>query len=223
MAISLIVGNNTGSSNGSSVTTSAIDTSGANFIVVSVVHVFDTGGPLNDNKSNTWTALTDQGAGGFGSMQLFYCASPTVGSGHTFSWSSGFLPAIGVAAFSGVNTTPFDVENGTHAFGTTLQPGTITPNQNNSLVFTGYTARGGSGYSIDGGFTIIGTPIDGNDVSTSGSAIAYLIQTTAAAANPTWTIASGNEQGAAIAAFKPGGGGPPVVTPTTSTFMLTGI
>jgi hypothetical protein len=46
--------------------------------------------------------------------RLYYAANPTVGSGHTFSYTGASnFSSIFVAAFSGVATSsPFDKENG---------------------------------------------------------------------------------------------------------------
>lgn len=187
----------------SSVTTSAIDTTGATLLVVGIAK--DSGGTisLSDSKGNSWTALTATTQGSTRCI-LYYAANPTVGGSHTFSNTGAFnYSSICVAAFSGVaTTTPFDQENGAGASSTTLATGSVTPTEDNELVIT-HLAFSGSGLptSIDGGFT------ETNDVefgggNNYGSTMAYLIQTTAAAANPTWTRTNSNPMATRIATFK---------------------
>lgn len=201
----------TSASGNAGVTTSGIDTTGADLIVVSVSwYIVDTPiGSLtfSDSKSNTWTRLTDSTGGGVAANVLYYCQSPTVGSGHTFTTNGAYV-SVCVAAFSGSTSSPFDVQNGSGAAGGagTIQPGSITPTVDNELVMCGFCGGAGtSPVSIDGGFTkIVEEPVS----SSFGGAIAYLIQTTAAAANPTWTLsASGSSKATRIASFKAAAGG----------------
>lgn len=189
-------------------TTSAINTTGANLLVVSVSQFQGvTVGTLTDSKSNTWTALTAKLGASEAYNRIFYCASPTVGSGHTFTWDNGgsIFGALAVQAWSGANVAPFDVQNGAVAgTGTTIQPGSVTPNQNNSLVVTSVDpifAGGSSGYAIDGGFTISDSIASQSGIE--GLAMAYLVQTSAAAANPNWSWTGAAESAATIAVFKP--------------------
>jgi hypothetical protein len=55
--------------------------------------------------------------------------------------------------------------------------------------------------SIDSGFTILDSSPAG--AHTDGLGIAYLIQGTAAAVNPIWTVSSGAKLAVRIASFKP--------------------
>lgn len=182
--------------------TAAVNTTGADLIVVSVSEYSGTGAGLSDSKSNTWTALTQKsgGSGGNSKARIYYCAAPTVGSGHTFTWTGGSLESMEVIAVRGAHATPFDAEAGT-TNGT--QPGSITPSVNGCLVVCELSADTTATVpTINSGFTAIGAR--GYVVSQylqSGGA--YLIQSTAAAINPTWS-----DTGACvIAAFKPVGGG----------------
>src|SRR5207249_3237049 len=69
---------------------------------------------------------------------IWYVYAPTVGSGHTFTCSTGSAtyPAITVAAFAGAASSPFDVENGNGTQNTTASTGSITPTQDNDLIIT---------------------------------------------------------------------------------------
>lgn len=187
-------------------TVAAINTTGANILVVSVSqYKGSTIGTLSDSKSNTWTGLTAKIGASEAYNRLFYCASPTVGSGHTFTVSgTGIFGAVAVQAWSGANVAPFDVENGAiGASVTSLQTGSVTPSQNNSLIVTSVDPAGGSAttYAINSGFTITDS-IDSQS-GIEGLAMAYLVQTNAAAINPSWSWVGSSEPAAAIAVFKP--------------------
>lgn len=189
--------------------TSAVDTTGADLLVISTGSYLSAA-TVSDSKGNTWNSLTSY-AGGLAVVRTFYAVNPTVGSGHTFS-CSGSYPAIGMIAFSGATTTtPFDLENGSGgSSGTTNQSGAITPSENNSLVVGASSIwNGGDGNhisSIDGGFTLEVDVAKGG--ANFGIAMSYIIQTSAASANPTWTDSLSNDSWAdSIASFKSAGGG----------------
>lgn len=206
---SLIASANNGSGGADSITSDSVDTTGANLIVVSVGWYTGStsSGTLTDSKGNTWTALTPQSNNGGTPIknQLYYCYAPTVGSGHTFTWSGTFtFPAISVVAFDNIAASPFDGENGGNnggSAGSTVQTGSLTPSQANSLVITGlaHETNSGGSVSINGSFTIAASnPYGGQE----GNAIAYLILTSATAQNPTWDITNSSTLAATIAAFK---------------------
>src|SRR4051794_19191066 len=89
------------SSNGSF--TSAINTTGANLIVVSV-STQDSYATVSDSKGNNYTLLLSQVSNdGANRLLFYYCLNPTVGSGHTFSNNASYgVHDIVVQAFSGV-------------------------------------------------------------------------------------------------------------------------
>lgn len=195
-------------------TTGAIDTTGASFLVASVAwYSLGTGPTVTDSKSNTWSSLTTYSAAGIAN-RLWYCIPSSVGSGHTFTGTgSGSYSSMQVLAFSGQAVSPFDVENGATVGSTTIQPGSITPSEDNELVVVGlaHENNGGSAVSIDGGFTAYKSAYSGG--TSEGGGIAYLIQTTAAAANPTWNIGSSAVMAATIACFKAAAGASPKSNP----------
>lgn len=205
-----------GQANG--VTTDAIDTSGANLIVVSVSWYRQVGDPtISDNRGNTYTGLTQRGASNTNN-RLYYCASPTVGSGHTFtvSGTNTYAP-ISVVAASGAHATPFDVENGSAgASGTSRQPGSLTPSENGCLIVSGVTSSGSS-HSLDSGFTY-----SQNNYSVGvsmGGGCGYLIQGTAAGVNPTWSWTTSSYNAATIASFKPAAGGGGSIVPILQFYL----
>jgi hypothetical protein len=192
----------TGASTGA--TTAAVNTTGAGLIVLNIG--FDSGGSglaVSDSASNTWTPLTVRNNGTV-EEQLFYSASPTTSASHTFSVSgTNVYASITAAAFGGA-AAPFDLQSGN--VGSSNQPnaGSITPSQANELVIAG-VACSASVTSIDSSFII---PTNGTIANVGGQhagcGIAYLIQTTAAAANPNWLIGLSTNWAAEIAAFKAG-------------------
>lgn len=183
---------------GTNGTTDAIDTTGADLLVVHVGHGTGGDGTITDSKSNTWTALTTQG----GESTLWYCLNPTVGTGHTFTVTGGSFPSISVAAFSGECT--YDQESG----GTDNQPGAITPAANGALLISGFAHQQTSFgvVAVNSGFAIAAefTYSAGGRI---GSALAYFEQATAASIQPTWSngVAA---RGVSMASFLPAGGGP---------------
>lgn len=194
-------------------TTGSIDTTGASFLVLNVAWYDPGTAPtISDSKSNTWSALTKQTS--TGSSRLYYCASPSVGSGHTFSANgTGSYPSIQVLAFSGSHGTPFDQQNGAASAGATLATGSITPSEDNELVIAGLVHGDnlGGAVSIDGGFTAYKNAFSsGNNM---GGGIAYLIQTTATAANPSWSVTTSTQLAATIASFKASAAAPKYTPP----------
>lgn len=186
-------------------TTSSINTTGANFVVVVLASYGAVAVPtLTDSKGNTWTQIrTDVGAS-FSRDTIFFCFSPTVGSGHTFtSTLTGSFSSVFVGSFSGVVTSPVDQQS---AFGalvavSTIQPGSITPSSNNYLVITSNSNSSGFSSSVNLGFTLIGSQIFTGGTAFGGG-LAYLIQTTATAENPTWTLGGPANAVANIVSFK---------------------
>jgi hypothetical protein len=220
MAIALVAKTAAGSANGNDVTTSSIDTTGATLLLICYTST-DTGSATpTDSKSNTWNALTDEVVGGGERTVWFWSVPTTVGSGHTVSVTdNGKRPSLAFYAFSGTHaSSPFDAENaGGNNFGSTVQPGSVTPGQDDSLIVQGISFNVDGTLAINGGYTHAGDGTDyvsNNGTTRMGLAAAYLIQTTATATNPTWTHTPGSSSVAAVGAvFKPAGGAEPVLNP----------
>lgn len=187
--ISFINGAGGSTSDNNSAATTPVDTTGGNFLIVAVgvFSAVPTAAHLTDTYLNTWTPLTVQQNSNL-QANLFYCASATVGAGHVFTYSdAGTFPGIVGAAFSNVNAAPFDSQTGAN----TLATGPITPSQNGELVISMCTSQNtgaGNQPTACTGCTIIAiVPC----VSSRGVALAYVVQTTAAAVTPTWDQSSG--------------------------------
>jgi len=188
-------------------TSSAIDTTGANLLILALAdYALVTAGTVSDSKSNSWTGLTVQ-INAVQRIRLFYVINPIVGSGHTFTvTSTGGFPVWAVQAWSGAATTaPFDVQNGAanDTPGTTIATGSITPTQNDSLVVATMNSESPTTTSItvDSGMT--DSDMVASVAATAfGIEFSYKIQTASAAINPTFTTnATENNHAAVIASF----------------------
>ncbi len=201
MAIALIASANQASVNGSSATTGAINTTGANLLAVHVANYGGSGaGTLTDSKGNTWTPGTPQNGGNARSRWYYAAGSITVGSGHTFTITADFA-ALEVFAFSGADASPFDQESGNLVSGTSFQPGSLTPSDDDCLVVIGVAVTANETIAINGSFS---TPVTNafTPGQNLGGSASYWIQTTATAANPTWTFGNSLEASTTMIVFK---------------------
>src|SRR5262252_10214264 len=143
MAIALVASiQSTTAQNGG--TSGAIDTTGANLLVLSLGYY---GTPtVSDSKGNTWVPLTAHvGASGTGiGHRIYYAKNAVVGTGHTITVTgTNTWPVIAFYAFSGADTAaPFVAENGAQSASTglsgSLATGSVTPLANGSVVVSGY-------------------------------------------------------------------------------------
>jgi hypothetical protein len=206
-AIALIAHTTGRSTDSNGFTTGAIDTTGANFIIIGLATAV-TGGTISDSKGNTWHPLTEW-VGGAADRQFrfFYCQSCTVGSGHTFTVTgTGIFPLLLVEAFSGIAAaSSFDVQNGNGpgiCCGNSISTNSVTPSAANELVIAGLEYDVTDIPTIDSGFTITDTSPAG-PFGAQGGQMAYLIETTATAQNPTFSWSPDNSRGTTgIATFK---------------------
>ena len=189
-------------------TTAAMSTSGATLIVL-VASELVSGTPCtpSDSQTNTYTGLTAQANASETRVRLWYVAAPSTSGTHTFTCAgTNHYPTVTVMAFNGVAASPFDQQNGAQSDNgalTTLATGSVTPTEDNELVVTGIavgnSAFGGtptvSGYTVAEFMNYQG----GTAV---GGALAYVIQTTATATDPTWVWTNGGRPAAAVATFK---------------------
>lgn len=183
-----------GSLDSNGFTTGAIDTTGADLIVL-FIGTSSATYTVSDNKGNTYIPCT-QAVDAFSDRwgQFFYIRGPIVGSGHTFICAgTAIFPILAAIAYSGSATSPFDVENNANGgFGTSTQTGSVSPSVDNELVIAGLEWDGDlDALSIDSGFTKQQT-INDNTFGHNAGSIADLIQTAKGAVNPTWTWGAGN-------------------------------
>ena len=211
-AITFINSNSARSSDGNTVTSGAVSMSGANFCTISVSFAKSVVPTITDSTSATWNARTQYDTGSISNAVRIYYANLTGNASHTFTLTcTACFPSGEMLCFSGVKTsTPYDTENGTASTGvTSLQPGSITPSEDNTVVISGLSYSAASSPAIDSSFS---TPVtaDHRAAMNYGSSGAYKIQTTAAAVNPTWSSIASSDVAATQASFKsePAGSGP---------------
>ncbi len=204
-----LVNHGTASGNASSIATSGIDmvtTGPATLLVACSSQDYGIAGAMSDSCGNTWAA--SQNALGYG--YAYYapvagtsCGGAGVGTSQTFTLtnSSGSMSSLEVAGFANVTAgSPLDtgaggsggIQTAWHT-GSTIQPGSLTPSGPNELVIT-CTSSNAGGFdwpvTVSTGFT----PTDQVQYSSGnayGSALAYMVQSTATPVNPTWTYQSG--------------------------------
>jgi hypothetical protein len=116
---------------------------------------------------------------------LFYNSGPMTGSNHTFTSNGGGYGGyqeLTMAAFSGTFGGTPDINTGNSGGGSgTVQPAATsqTPAHNNEVIVTVVNCNAAVSPTINESFNIT------DDINTMG--MAYLVQTTAAAVNPTWS------------------------------------
>lgn len=195
MSFALIASTSASSGTGTGVSTTAINTTGANLIVVVLASSFNAGEAITDSVGNTFI-VADTRTSSLFTETIYYCYNPITSA--TYTVSSGAIantfPAIVVTAFSGSASSPLDQVTG----GTTNVAGPITPTLANELIITGYT----SNTTITPAATGIATVISRAMVSAFAIAVGlgYTIQTTATAVTATWT--SSTIQASSIVSFK---------------------
>jgi hypothetical protein len=232
-AITFVVGVSSGSPDTFTHTSGNVDTTGADTIVCYVAELESQGDTtFSDSKGNSWHAgaITERKDVATASLlgRMYYCNSCTVGSGHNFTvtdTSGGAKGALACAAFAGGHSSPLDQQNGNVDIdaGAANTTGGITPSENNTVTVTGlgYTPNAATITINTGeaGWTIAA----GTDASANhdGVSIAYKIQTTATATDPTWGYSTAEYAVTSIASFKQAGGGG--VVGTTRRGMLLGV
>lgn len=191
-----------GSSNGgSSVTSGTYNTTGASLILLAT-STFGSHPTPTDSKSNTWTLAKTVTASDSSQLSLWYCASPTTDAAQTFGVSgASTFPSVAALAFSGGAGGVTDQSNSAISSASSLQPGSITPTANAELIVSAFYFNVSATPTVNSSFS---TPLESNHLNGEclGLCFAYLIQTTAVAVNPTWTLGSANPNAAYIVSLK---------------------
>lgn len=203
-------------------TTGSIDTSGADTLFYQASWYFNSSPSIPvDSKGNTLIGLTQRvGPAGNLYSRLFYAKNATVGSSHTASFTPGGVnyPGIILAAFSGGHlTAPYNSDEVFAAPATVAsgQPGSLTPPENDCLVLTTWVTQTAADIpTINSGFTVLEAFGRGGSM---GDALASLIQTSAAAVNPTWSWVDSADSGTGFPmtqqSFKAAAGGGGITGP----------
>jgi hypothetical protein len=195
-----LLGHMTTNLNGT-LTTSAFSLTGAKLVTASISY-FNGATSFGDSGTSSYTKNTVYGGtGGSYSNVIYYSTAPSVSGSETFTITAT-LAVVDVAWWSYSGTTPAkDVETGLNYAGgntTTLQPGSLTPAGNNELFLTAFVCNdlgtSATNATINSSYTITDQAKEGANQLYGG--MAYLIQGTGAAVNPTWTFANTIDVGA---------------------------
>ena len=183
-------------------TTSALDTTGANFIVVG--RAYDTGGTatLTDSVGNSYTNVG--GAGSFPVLKIDYTEAAAVTSAsHTWTLTgSASNASICIEAWSGM-IQPTGLDAGKFSFATqsglhTGQPGSITPTLGTRLVVSvgGFAPLSGDSFTVN----LLNNVDTAPHATLYGIGMGSVVQANTAI-NPTWTAVRSTIVTAGIAAF----------------------
>lgn len=187
-----------------SATTSAVSMSGST-LFAAVTVCLSSGAVVTDSSGNSWTAATDWNANIH--AVTFWSVSPITSGSQTFTVTlTGGLCTIGVYGFSGTATsTPLDQQNGNAQFGfvSSIQPGLITTTTNGQVLIAELGFSQTNTPTINSSFTGLQT-INFSSSVNEGMAMAYLIQATAGAINPTWSFTGSFPTTTGITSFKAG-------------------
>lgn len=181
------------------VTTTPINTVGATLEIVLVGDYSSS--TITSSPSNTYNALTSYGSSPIATLNYLY--SPATGASQTITvtGTSGAYPSACLVAFSGTTGSTVDQQNGaTACCSASVATGSVTPTANNELVIAGGIVVGqSSGITVGSPFS--STLTQAFNAGYLTAAIAWVIQTTATAENPTFSY-SAAAASASIATFK---------------------
>ena len=203
-----------GGSGSATNTTSAINTTGADLIVVFLAYNLGSTVTLSDSLGNSWTGITSISDGVTVTAIMYYCHAPTVGAAHTFSVSgSNNYCSMFVEAWSGsASSGTLDQQGTTFSSSNVLSllSTSITPAVAGELIVTGiaWGASSEASVTVNDGLTQPDAALVTGSGNYYSSGAAYLVQSVAAAIAPTWSWASPSSSCATIiVSFEPGAGG----------------
>lgn len=207
MPIAKIVSHYQGSADANPFTTSALDTTAGGGATAIFVAISDYGGnpasTLTDSESNSYgSPITVELLAGNVRLQTWAIANPATDASHTFIIASSYAPSIAVLVLLGTAlASVVDQFSDAQSLGnSTVQPGSITPSQAGAIVVTTYA----SAFVYDS-VSAPFSPVDGS-VAVSAEhmalALAFEIQTTPTARNPTWASSSAGNHMVSIVSLK---------------------
>ena len=192
------------SANTNNVTTNAISTIGANFLILTLAY-YTTAPTFSDSAGNTWTTVRTDTQATNDHLKTYICYSPITSASHTFTASaSGTYPSIAISAWSGVLSSGLDKQSGAGSnSASSIQPGSITPTVNKELLICVFGSNNAatSSQTINSPFTSLDA--FGPQPNALGVGMAYYIQPTAGAINPTWSFGGNSLLISSIFSFKP--------------------
>lgn len=183
-------------------TTGVTTTTGNTFIVTVAWDSISLTASITDTYGNTWTPtaggqINDTRNGQ--AMQSFICSNATGGASHVFTFHPSVATdgmRIVVTEIHGAKSSAAEdqhVENITMA-GTTLTFGTVTPSNNNQLIYAVAMVDGGTGtdtFTAGSGFTMAANGT--SSVGAFAMGVEYMQQTTAGAQSCTLTTTTSGQ------------------------------
>src|ERR1035441_890626 len=198
-------------------TTPSFNSSGASLLVVAIAYNQGCGLAFTDSLANVWTALPPITlANNYPIGQMWYAASPNVGSAQTITLTStsNCYAEVFITAWAGTSSSPFDQQVGNWLNGVySVTTGNITPATNNELLISFLSDQAGTtiGISVSGGVSLLDAACETRAGPPSRcGAVGYAIQTTATTINPTWSQVISSSMAVGIAGFKAGAVAAPV-------------
>jgi len=187
-------------SGGDGFTTSSINTTGANLIVVVKTWTGGSEPALSDSNTNSYTAAgaAQVDSGNQRYVRQYYVQGGTVGSGHTFTLGgTAHYGSVAVLAFSGMSASPLDQNAGDSETAWTTHPsGSITPTQANTVSVTGLMYDSGSGAITEPTGYTAGPEVAVSSGAHVGVSAAWKILTATTTINPDWTSSTSYLYGA---------------------------
>lgn len=188
-------------------TSTAINTTGANFISVCVTRAASVTTTLSDSPGNTFTLLRSDVASGQSASDLYYVYNPTTSATHTFTTSgTGSKSGVIVQAFGNMASNPLDQQNGANSTGnnTTFGPGAITPTTNDEVItpcIANIIAPTTAVFALPGYLNIVDYGYSGS--TRVAGAGAYQLQGGLFSTKPvfTWNGTTSSSQAASVASF----------------------
>lgn len=218
-AIALVASQSAQAVAGATALTPAVNSTGATLAVVAVTNFAASActATVTDSKSNVYVAIGLASAANNYAC-IWYKCGPAVGTGHTVSVTGSYANVAALFYSGTAATSCLDNHSESSASGNTVQPGSVTPSGNNSLLVTVLGNTVNVAFTISPGSFTIRQQIPANGTSMAIAA-ADETQTTATARNPIWALGSGatDNNAAAIATFKPAGAAAPTIVPRRGT------
>jgi hypothetical protein len=209
------------SGSATSVTTTGVATSATGSTFVVLVQADATINTPTDNKGNTYTAVTTSRANSGINSRMYYCENGAGGSGHTFTFTTGFSANLSIYAVeitggltSGIldqqnsivdSSSPFTVTTGATTQAAEISIAALSGNSGSSPA----THAESTGYTIQAQVTTGGPDWPG--------CIASKVLSATGAQTPSFTESGASTGGVHCATFKEsgGGGGGPTAFPWT--------
>lgn len=187
-----------------SITTTA---SGSTFVVL--IQADATLNTPTDSKGNTYTAVTAQVTNSGINSRMYYCQNGTGGSGHTFTFTTGFSANLSIYALEitgGLTSGILDQQNSTSDSASPYTTTTGTTTQAAELAVAGLSGNSATTpatHAESTGYTIAA------EVTTGGpdwpGCIAWKVLAATGAQTPSFTEASSSTGGVHCATFKEAG------------------